>query len=184
MVLSSTAMAEEFDVSTEDYEFTDEVIILDVPTESTDLEYLSEVSPLASIDDSYGVGTSNVSIFSGIVRKLPLTVNYVYWRESQYDYCLAYGSGLVLDGTDFTSDVVDVVTYTTSTGYQSQASFTLSTDSNFTLDASDHLVWSNLGHYPALEDGRDTVAQTVAISCVIAFGLFFVMRVLNYCRRR
>lgn len=178
MVLSVTARAVEFDVPVQDYVF--EEVVENVGSEVFGMEYLPQASPLASIGDSYGIGTSYVSIFSGIARKLPPNVNYVYWREGRYDYRLAYGRDLVLNSTVFSSSApVVVVSYVTNDSYSEQPTFSVGSDSNFRLNASNYLVYSNLGDYPCLEDGRDSIAQIVSLSCVVGFGLLFVLRIFD-----
>ncbi len=172
------AGAVEFDIPVQTYVFEEGV--LDVGSAGLGLEYLPEASPLASVNDGYGVGTSNVTIFSGIARKLPLDVNYVYWREGRYDYRFAYGRDVVLNGSVFSSaSPVVVVSYVTNDNYSEQPIFSVGSDSNFRLNASHYLVYSNLGNYPCLEDGRDSCAQIVALSCVIGVGLLFVLRIFD-----
>lgn len=169
-LLSTSAVAYENDV----YSF-EEVVSSDVYDESVDLEYFPEASVMdASIAPDFGVGTSNTAIFAGLARKLPYGVNYVYWREGRYTYVFAYGRDLVLSGATFSADSVDTVTYNTNTGYDLQASYVHGSVSNFSLSANDYLVWSNLGHYPTLEDGRDTVAQTT-LFVVVGYGIFYLL---------
>lgn len=145
----------------------------------------SDTDLLASINNSYGVGTSNISIFGPIASKLPYGVHYVYWRESQYVYKLAYSADLIFEGGRFSADQVTVISYTSSSGYQSQATFTTNTESSFRLDPDDYLVWSDLGDYPTLyERGVVDYAQ---LSCVIlaSFGLFALWdRLVACCRGR
>lgn len=139
-----------------------------------DGEPVTVVLSAANISTSYGVGTSNISIFGPIASKLPYGVSYVYWRDSQYEYCLAYSDSLVLNGTRFSADTATVVRYNTNSGYQTQATFTVSTDANFFLDARNYLVWSDLGDYPTLyERGTEDYAKT---ACVIlaSFGLYYL----------
>lgn len=172
------AGAVEFDVPVQDYAF--EEVYENVGSEGLGVEYLSQAAPLASVADGYGVGTSYVSIFSGIARKLPPDVNYVYWREGRYAYRLAYGRDLVLNGTVFSSSApLVVVSYVTNDSYSEQPVFSVGSDSGFRLNASNHLVYSNLGDYPCLDDGRDSNAQIVAMSCIIGFGLVFVLRIFD-----
>lgn len=172
------AGAVEFDIPVQDYAF--EEVGLDVGFEVSGLEHFSEVSPLASVTDSYGVGTSYVSIFSGIARKLPPYVNYVYWREGRYDYCLAYGRDIVLNGSVFSaSSPVVTVSYITDGYHAEQPVFSVGSDSSFRLNASNYLVYSNLGDYPCLDDGRDSCAQIVSLSCVLGLGLLFVLRIFD-----
>ena len=172
------AGAVEFDVPAQDYLF--EEVGSNVGSQVLGMEYLPEAAPLAAVNDSYGVGTSNVTIFSGIARKLPPDVNYVYWRESRYDYRLAYGRDLVINGHVFSSaSPVVVVSYLTNSNYSEQPVFSVGSDSNFHLNASNYLVYSNLSDYPCLDDGRDSNAQIIAMSCVVGLGLFLVLRIFD-----
>ncbi len=172
------AGAVEFDVPVQDYVL--EEVSSNVGSQVFGVEYLSEAAPLAAVNDSYGVGTANVSIFSGIARKLPPDVNYVYWREGRYDYRLAYGRDIVVNGNVFSSaSSVVVVSYLTNSNYSEQPVFSVSSDSNFHLNASNYLVYSNLGDYPCLDDGRDSIAQIISMSCVVGLGLFLVLRIFD-----
>ena len=129
-----------------------------------DGEPVTVVLSAANISPSYGVGTSNISIFGPIASKLDYGVHYVYWRESQYEYCFAYSDSLMLNGTRFSASSATVVSYNTNSSYQAQASFTVSTDTNFSLDAGDYLVWSDLGNYPVLyERGVEDYGKTACI---------------------
>ena len=139
-----------------------------------DGEPVTVVLSAANISPSYGVGTSNISIFGPIASKLDYGVHYVYWRESQYEYCFAYSDSLMLNGTRFSASSATVVSYNTSSSYQTQASFTVSTDTNFSLDAGDYLVWSDLGNYPVLyERGVEDYGKTACI-ILASFGLYFL----------
>lgn len=169
-LLSTSAAAYENEI----YSF-EGVVSEDVYDESLDLEYLPEDAVMAtSIAPDYGVGTSNTAIFAGLARKLPYGVNYVYWREGRYTYVFAYGRDLELVGTTFRASSVDIITYDTNSGYDRQASYVHGSQSNFSLSAHDYLVWSNLGHYPTLEDGRDIVAQTM-LFVVVGYGIYYLL---------
>lgn len=146
-----------------------------------DEEILLPLSMDAAIDSGYGVGTSYTAIFSGIAQKLPYGSHYVYWRSGQYDYHLAYGSDLALSGTTFTADSVTVVSYRISNGYNTQASFLVTEESGFTLQAGSYLVYSDLGSYPQLYSRE--VADYAKTACVIlcSFGLFYLFRALWAC---
>lgn len=169
-LLSTSVAAYENDV----YSF-EEVLNENVYDEGVGLEYLPEATVMAAaITPDYGVGTANTAIFAGLARKLPYGVNYVYWREGRYTYVFAYGRDLELVGTTFRASRVDTVTYTTDTGYDRQASYVHGSESNFSLSAHDYLVWSNLGHYPTLEDGRDTIAETT-LFVVVGYGIYYLL---------
>lgn len=176
--LSNMAGAVEFDVPVQDYAF--EEVEENVGSEGLSLEYLPQAAPLAVVNDGYGIGTSYVGIFAGIARKLPPNVNYVYWREGRYDYRFAYGRDIVLNGSVFTSaSPVVVVSYVTNDSYSEQPIFSVGSDNAFRLNASNYLVYSNLGDYPCLEDGRDSNAQIISLSCVVGLGLLFVLRIFD-----
>ena len=149
-----------------------------IPSESVDMEYLSQATPLGSASIAYDVGTSYNQYFAGLVRKLPYGVNYVYWRDSRYVYRLAYGRNLALSGSDFRADSCDIITYNRDPGPDEIPTWTHSIQSNFNLSAGSVLVWSNLGHYPALDDGGNIYAQATLVLLVV-FGLYyFVSRIV------
>ncbi len=158
-------------------EGSEDSVLLD---EGSSLELISQTSPLAAINGDYGVGTSNTAIFSGVVSGLPLGVNYVYWREGRYDYCLAYGPDLALSGTTFRGSDVSVITYDTYAPDGSQSTFTSRVESNFTLDANSWLVWSNLGNYPRLERRYERYEGLTCLMLCIA-AVFSIL--CSWCRR-
>lgn len=162
------------------YEFEEvgDVVADVLPTESVDLEYLSEVTTLGAVSTAYDVGSNYNVYFAGLVRKLPFGVNYVYWRDSRYVYCLAYGRDLALNGTTFSADSCDIITFNRNTSTDEIPTWVHSTQRNFNLAAGSVLVWSNLGHYPALDDGGDIYAQATLVLLVIFVVYYFVRRIL------
>lgn len=148
--------------------------------EGGSLELDAQVAPLVAINSDYGVGTSNTAIFSGVVSGLPLGVNYVYWRDGRYEYCLAYGRDLALGGTTFSGSDISIVTYNTNTYDGQQATFTSRVESNFTLNANSWLVWSNLGDYPRLERRYERFEGLTCLMLCIA-SVFSIL--CSWCRR-
>lgn len=135
---------------------------------------LDTVEPYAATSPSYGVGTSNVSIFERVVQKLPYGCHYVYWREGQYEYRLAYSEDLTLSGTTFRAPSATVVSYTTSSGYNEQPTWDEWTESSLTVNAGDLLVYSDLGNYPTLyaRGGVDYAQLACVILC--SFALYYL----------
>lgn len=125
-----------------------------------------------SVNGDYGVGSSNVSLFAGVVSKLPYGEHYVYWRDSQYVYMLAHGKDLKYQGGRFTASQVQTVTYNSYSGYNSQATFLQGSDSNFSLAPGNYLVWSDLGDYPQLETGKGEREYVQA--AVVGMAVFFI----------
>lgn len=138
-----------------------------------------------SITTNYGVGTSNINIFGPVAQKLPIGYHYVYWREGQYVYKMAYGKGLSFDGSRFVGDGLEVVTYQTYSGSGSgQASFLVSGEDSFSLSPGNYLVWSDLGHYPDFsERGVKSYVQTAVYFLFVCFAFYLFQRVLHGWRR-
>lgn len=162
----------------------DSVSDLEVQVEELEeeLELLSDYD--ASPD--HNLGTSNLSIFQGLVSKVPFGEHYVYWRDGQYSYKFAYGD-LSWDGSEFTgADEITICTYVANTtGYQADYYWQVSYDLSFSLDPGDRLVYSDLGDFPGL--GEREVQKYVAITAytcfgVMLFGLFDRLR--RACFRR
>lgn len=109
--------------------------------------------------DGYNLGTTYSGIFAGVAQKVPFGQHYVYWRDDQYSYKLAYGD-IVLSGTVFScEEPVTVVTYTTSSGYNSVYTYTSRVESDFSLSAGNALVYSDLGSYPDIFNRRQLYAN-------------------------
>ena len=100
-----------------------------------DVDSLSmEVAALSAVVSDYNLGTSNLTIFEGVVEKVPFGHHYVYWRDSEYRYCLAVGP-LTVVGTTFSS-AEPVTVYTYERHYSSGESYytwSVSTDNVFSL---------------------------------------------------
>ena len=138
------------------------------------LEYALVAVPAANISSSYGVGTSNITIFGPVASKLPYGTHYVYWREDQYTYCFAYSSTISFENGRFSGQDVTVITYETYNSYNSQATFTTAQESSFSLSPGNYLVWSDLGNYPTLyERGGEDYAKTACI-ILASFGLYYL----------
>lgn len=136
-----------------------------------DVEKLSmEVAALSAVVSDYNLGTTNLTIFEGVVEKVPFGHHYVYWRDSEYRYCLAVGT-LTVSGTTFSSSE-PVTVYTYERHYSSGDSYytwSVSTDASFTLSCGSRLVYSDIGHYPAIS-GRE-VNKYAAVTAYCAFGV-------------
>lgn len=130
-------------------------------------------SPL--IVQQYGVGTQNLEIFDRIAAKLPLGVDYVYYRDSQYVYCFVYGD-LSYSGSSFTGSNVKKITYNTYSGSSQQPTFTVSSVSIFNLSVSNWLVYSNLGDFPSLGGVQGGYRYEVLTQVLLLlFTMFYIL---------
>ena len=139
-----------------------------------DVQSLSqEVAALSSAVSDYNLGTSNLTIFEGVVEKVPFGHHYVYWRDSEYRYCLAVGP-LTLSGTTFSSaELVTVYTYERHyISGDSYYSWSVSTDNAFTLACGNRLVYSDIGHYPTIAGKEVSKYDAVTAYCAVGVVLF------------
>ena len=139
----------------------------DVKTLSTEVAVLS-----AAVSD-YNLGTTNLTIFEGLVEKVPFGHHYVYWRDSEYRYCFAVGP-LTVSGTTFTS-AEPVTVYTYERHYSSGDSYYtwgVRTDNTFSLSCGSRLVYSDIGHYPTIAGKEVSKYDAVMAYCAVGVVLF------------
>ena len=146
-----------------------------------DVETLSmEVAALSAAVSDYNLGTTNLTIFEGVVEKVPFGQHYVYWRDSEYRYCLAVGP-LTVSGTTFSS-AEPVTVYIYERHYSSGDSYytwSVSTDASFALSCGSRLVYSDIGNYPAISGREVNKYAAVTAYCalgVVLFALFDRLR--------
>ncbi len=137
----------------------------------------------SSLNGDYNVGTSNVTLFDGVASKLPYGTHYVYWRDGQYRYIMAYGD-VTLSGTTFTGTDCTVVRYETTNGYNSTYTWDVTEGESLTLRANGYMVYSDLGGYPELTDNGGKYYAQATLVGLCSFGLFTLWELLYHCRRR
>ena len=133
----------------------------------------TEVAVLSAVVSDYNLGTSNLTIFEGVVEKVPFGQHYVYWRDSEYRYCLAVGP-LTVSGTTFSSaEPVTVYTYERIYfGGDSHYEWSVSTDNAFTLSCGNRLVYSDIGNYPSIAGKEVSRYDAVTAYCAVGVVLF------------
>lgn len=139
-----------------------------------DVDTLSlEVAALSAAVSDYNLGTTNLTIFEGVVEKVPFGQHYVYWRDSEYRYCIAVGP-LTVSGSTFSS-TEPVTVYTYERHYSSGDSYytwSVSTDASFSLTCGSRLVYSDIGGYPAITGKEVSKYDAVTAYCAVGFVLF------------
>lgn len=133
----------------------------------------TEVAALSAVVSDYNLGTSNLTIFEGVVEKVPFGHHYVYWRDSEYRYCLAVGP-LTVSGTTFSSaEPVTIYTYERIySGGDSHYEWSMSTDNVFSLSCGSRLVYSDIGHYPTIAGKEVNRYDAVTAYCAVGVVLF------------
>ena len=139
-----------------------------------DVETLTQdVATLYASVSDYNLGITNLAIFEGVVEKVPFGQHYVYWRDSEYRYCLAVGP-LTVSGSTFSSSE-PVTVYTYERHYSSGDSYytwSVSTDASFTLSCGSRLVYSDIGGYPAISGREVNKYDAVTAYCAVGVLLF------------
>ena len=139
-----------------------------------DVDTLSkEVAALSAVVSDFNLGTTNLAIFEGVVEKVPFGYHYVYWRDSEYRYCLAVGP-LTVSGTTFSSNE-PVTVYTYERHYNSGDSYytwSVSTDNVFSLACGSRLVYSDIGDYPTIAGKEVSRYDAVTAYCAVGVVLF------------
>lgn len=139
--------------------------------------YALQISPRSTMSTYVGTIPTNVyDYFRDITATLPWGSKYVFFRQDQYNYVLAYSNDLALNGSTFTSNSVSIVRYN-SYSTQSNYGITRTTDNNFRVTAGQAFVYSNLGIYPRLFEGVTHYEfQALLVVTIISFLSSFVLR--------
>ena len=122
------------------------------------------------------IGTTQLQYFRDIVSNLGINDSYVAARTDRYKYQLFAGDIKYSNGQFTGSHQGSAITvYTINTDSNSYGSYTysVSTDNNFTFNASNYLIYSNLGDYPSLYER----------SVIYEFSTFFIIASLPYLRK-
>lgn len=133
----------------------------------------TEVAALSAVVSDFNLGTTNLTIFEGVVEKVPFGHHYVYWRDSEYRYCLAVGRLTVSGNTFSSAEPVTVYTYERIySGGDSRYIWSVSTDSVFSLSCGSRLVYSDIGDYPSIAGKEVSKYDAVTAYCAVGVVLF------------
>ena len=100
------------------------------------------------------MSSTYVTYFKDIISGMSFKDNYVAFRSSQYDYVMVTGdieyneskNTFTLNGDG------DEYIFTTSSGYNSDNSYSHNSITHFVLNAGNEMVYSDLGNFPQLMD--------------------------------
>ena len=145
---------------------------------------LSVTASAASVYDG-NISTTYITIYRDISSNIGIDDDYVMFRSGQYDYTMFVGD-LTLTGTTFRSDKGQLYVISTNNGNYGNGTYvyTVSETSNFSLNAGNALVYSNLGHYPDLiERVNDYEMASVLLVC-IGLCCYLLRSIFGFCLRR
>lgn len=157
----------------------------DMESDSLEIELFSLATPSNALY-SADSGISLLSAYSGVydgtisstyanyakdtVSKFSPGVHYVFFRPSQYQYRLVYGTDLTVEGSTFSGTDLQYVAY--DSRYYTVSS---GNEGSFSLDSGSYLVYTDLeGMYPSLDSGvRNYEFTTLLFFC--GFALVFIL---------
>ena len=120
------------------------------------------------------IGTTQLQYFRDIISNLGINDSYVAARTGRYEYKLFAGDIKYSNGQFMGSQqgsVINVYTLNINNDYSGTHTYSISTDNNFSFNASNYLVYSNLGDYPQLEER----------SVIYVFSSLFIISVIALC---
>lgn len=142
--------------------------------------------PLQAQANSYSpyndgnIGTTQLQYFRDIISNLSINDSYIAARTGRYEYKLFAGDIKYSNGQFAGSQqgsVITVYTINTDTNNYGSYTYSVSTDTNFTFNASNYLVYSNLGDYPSLEE-RSVIYEFSSLVILAVIALCALLRPL------
>lgn len=124
------------------------------------------------------ISSTYLTYFKDIVPNIPFTYHYVAFRSGQYEYTMIVGEIYFNNGLFSADDTCTVYSFTSSNSYNSYYSYNVSTISDFSLNAEDKIIYSDIGNYPQLEERGQkyeiltTVLLLIVCLCVVVGRIF------------
>lgn len=135
-----------------------------------------------SVDAYQGtINTTYLTFFKDIVSGISIFDDYVFYRSGNSDYCMVVGD-IELNGTTFEllgeGKQYEISQVNGGAGTNSYYSLSVSAVSDLSIRARDYLVYSNLGHYPRLEE-RGVVYEFAMLTAFIIFCACCLVRPIS-----
>lgn len=139
----------------------------------------SEEIEVYVLNDSYSgtISETYLDYFTGIVDKLGINDHYVIWRSGQYEYIMAYGSDLSLDGYYFSGNDLWITKIWRESGSYSSDWYCTHTIDSINVDCTDLFAYTDLGNvFPTVKRGWSSAETSLFI---FAFFVCFIYVVLT-----
>lgn len=107
-----------------------------------------------TVYDEGNISSTYTTIFRDLMPRKGINDDYLFFRSGQYEYVMLVGELEYQDGV-FLGDAATEYRIVTSNGYNTDYSYTVQEVTDVFLVPLDSLVYSNLGHYPELQEQRD-----------------------------
>lgn len=119
-----------------------------------------------------------IQYFKDIISGMSFTDNYVAFRSGQYDYTLVVGKLEYTNGEIRLVGQGEIYTISQEGNYNSYYKYDYAETSNFSVNPSDKIIYSDIGNYPHLvERGAQYEIFTAVLLCTallcVVVGRFF-----------
>lgn len=130
------------------------------------------VNSLYTVYDSGLPASQYLSWAQGLIKRVPIGQDYVFFRSGQYQYVFAYG-----DYSEGFSSPSTVYILQLSSNYNSSYSFYSLVDNSFSFTPGQGVVYSSLSDYPSLTTDytREILFALILFGC--CYTVFYIMSV-------
>lgn len=134
--------------------------------------------------NSGNISTTYNSLFEDIVQGLPVNDDYVFFRNSQYEYILIAGD-LDYNGVSFSANtkLKEYILTTTQASYNNYYTYEVNEIDGMNLNTTNKIVYSNLGDFPRLIERGSTYEYTQLFTLVIIGCCLLVRPIFEFILR-
>lgn len=126
-----------------------------------------------TVYDNGAINSTYLTYYRDILAGLPITSNYVAFRDGQYSYIMVVGE-LEADGNiiTLTGNGKAYKFTTNNTNYNAQYRYYVDDINSFSLNTDNYIVYSDVGEYPQLmERGQNMKFSQRLLSLLLCFVL-------------
>lgn len=165
-------------------ELNSEIDNISTQSDETAPETVAELYAVDTVESGL-INDQYLDYFAGIVSKLNFNEHYVLVKSSDYEYVLAYGIDLYIDGYTITGNDCWVTRlYRSGSGYDYKWYVEQSLD-DVNIDCSSDIVYSDISEFlPTIERGLGIYEQTAVLFVLVTFFSYVIIRDLLKCVKR
>lgn len=165
-------------------EFDSEIDNIGTELNETAVETVAEPYAVDTVSDGM-ISEQYLAYFEGIVAKLDFNEHYVLLRSSDYEYILAVGENIAIDGFNIIgSDCYITKIYRDGSGYDYAWNTQFYYD-DINIDCSSNFVYSDISEFlPTIERGFGIHEQAAVLFVLVTFFSYVIIRDLLKCVKR
>lgn len=125
------------------------------------------------------ISSTYTTIFRDLMPQRKIQEDYVFFRSGQYEYVMLVGELEYQDGLFF-GDTAREYKIITNNGYNNGYEYTVQEVTDVALAPGTSLIYSNLGHYPELQEQRDYFLFAQVFLMVVYLCLILLAPVMRF----